>query len=377
MASRRIWTKAGGRPRWITEGVANRWSAQYHESIGGRAHADHIRDAFRAVRPHITREREADGLVSVPNNSRLWDAAATWAASLAGQEDAWFSYFAQRPSFPTWEEAFRAVFGISVADFYLSFDRHLADVAPSLPVIRGTLLDAAGGPVAGAQVRAIPQGGQPEARADTGEDGTFAIPVHEGPFLLEIHADSPGGWQDIGWYGVNSGFTPVRSQAQVVDVTGEGITGVTIQIPEIDWRRIEGVLLGPGGEPVEGVIVDAYPRGEYAGPWDQSDEEGRFSMFVAGGRFDLHLYADAPDGRQRLGSYGSDDGFSPLFEVVETIHVQDRDVTGIAINLPVPSVSPVVPARRRCGGAGGRARGRSGRGRLPDRGASGSVRRHG
>ena len=49
--------------------------------------------------------------------------------------------------------------------------------------------------------------------------------------------------------------------------------------------------------------------------------------------------ADAPDGRQRLGSYGSDDGFSPLFEVVETIHVEDEDVTDITINLPVSSVS--------------------------------------
>ena len=327
-------------PTWITEGVAHLWSGQYFESLGEYPHPDEIGDAVLGARQATsTFERDEDGGVTLAESRALYHLAVNLLASLADRPDPWFDYYERRSAFPTWQDAVHAVFGLSVSDFYASFQEHRTEVAPPLPTIRGVVLGADGAPASGAQVRAIPQGDQRSARADVLEDGSFAMPVYEGSFLLEIHADSPGGRQDIGWYAEDGGFTLVRSGATVLDVTGDDVTGITIRIPQIDWRRIEGVVLGPAGEPVQGVFVDAYPRGDYPGPWDETDEEGRFTMFVAGGRFDLHLYADAPDGRHRIGYHGGEDGFIPLHRDITTIEVRERGLDGIVIPLPVSSVS--------------------------------------
>ena len=264
--------------------------------------------------------------------------AGEWLANRAG-EPALLDYYRQLPSAAGWEKAFEAAFGLSVEEFHASFEEHRAEAAPGLPRLVGRVLGPDGEPAGGVEVRAIPRDRQPHASAETRADGTFSMRVHGGRFLLEIHADSPGGRQDIGWYGPDDGFSLVRSRAHVVEVADDDISGIAIQIPEIDWRRIEGVLRGPGGEPVSGVFVDAFPLGDYPGPYDQTDEQGRFTMFAAGGTFRLDLYADTPAGRQRVGFYAEGDGFTPVYRGVATVDINDRDATGIVMNLPVSSVS--------------------------------------
>ena len=86
--------------------------------------------------------------------------------------------------------------------------------------------------------------------------------------------------------------------------------------------------------------MDAYPTGEHPGPSDDTDESGRFSMFVLGGSFELHLYFDYPDGRRRIGSYGDGDGFAGMDQAAGTIHIRNRDVTGVMIRLPIDPSDP-------------------------------------
>ena len=101
-----------------------------------------------------------------------------------------------------------------------------------------------------------------------------------------------------------------------------------------EWYRLEGVVLGPGGEPVQGVSVDAYPVGEHPGPQDRTDGAGGFSMWVLGGSFELHLSYQFPDGHRRIGSYGEGDGFAATDEPAGTIHMRGQDVTDVVIRLP-------------------------------------------
>ncbi|MXW25240.1 MAG: hypothetical protein F4Z77_02905 [Dehalococcoidia bacterium] len=331
-----------GDPPWITEGVANRWSAQYYEATGDRMHETHLREVTRpgARMTYGVLDHRSLPTGSAGSNQSLFHLAANWLATLAGDQDAWFRYFGKRSSFGSWQDAFEGAFGISVDNFYKSFEAHRSEVAPPLARIRGTVLDPHGQPVPGVHVRAHSQEKQPGAGADTHRDGTFTLPLGDGAFQLAIHADTPGGRHHIGWFGGAGGFTPLRSQAQVIEVGGEDITGVTIQLEELRWYWIEGVVVGPSGQPVEGVNIDAYPTGDYEGPYDITGADGSFRIPVLGGSFELHLYFDAPDGRRRAGSYSSDIGFSPLFEADE-VEVRDEDITEITIRLPAdPSTGP-------------------------------------
>ena len=330
-------------PWWLLRAIDAYVDDAYGEASGREA-LDELRSERRRLARGVEEPLSALATGEHANEAGYWSAralsfvAGEWLASHAG-EPALLDYYRQLPSAAGWEEAFEAAFGLAVGEFHSSFEEHRAGAVPALPRLRGRVLGPDGEPAVGVEVRAIPRDGQPRRSAETSADGTFAMGAYAGRFLLEIHADSPGGRQDIGWYGPDDGFSLVRSRAHVVEVADDDIAGITIRIPEIDWRRIEGVLRGPGGEPVSGVYVDAYPTGDYPGPWDQTDEQGRFTMYAAGGTFRLDLYADSPGGRQRLGFYAVGDGFSPLYRDVETVDVEDRDATGIVINLPVSAVS--------------------------------------
>ncbi len=73
------------------------------------------------------------------------------------------------------------------------------------------------------------------ARADSGlgrtkEDGSFAMPVPDGSFTLQVFA--PGeGCTFVGWYGPG-GFTTVREDATRIEVDGESLIDIVIRLPD-------------------------------------------------------------------------------------------------------------------------------------------------
>ena len=333
-----------GGPAWLIEGVANLWSAQYHEARGDRTYETHIHGTTLPLAqgtPVLLQSMEdtlaVDGFTT-PNYS-VAHLAIDRLVALAG-EDRTFRYHQERATYQTWQDAFQNVFGLSVEDFYEDFAEHRAEVAPPLPQVAGTVLDHAGNPLAGARLQAEPQEGQPGAWATTGDDGSFSLRVHEGAFLLEVHTPDGEGTRHAGWYAHEVGFTPRRDQATPIQIEGEDLAGISIRLPDLQWYHIEGVVVGPDGEGIEGIGVDAYPTGDYPGPGHDTDADGVFRIFILGGTFELHLYSDTPDGRQWIGSYGGDDGFSPLFGQSEIVSVDGQDVTGITIRLPADPTDP-------------------------------------
>ncbi|MXY36778.1 MAG: carboxypeptidase regulatory-like domain-containing protein [Dehalococcoidia bacterium] len=325
--------RGGTGPVWMTEGVANRWSAQYYDAIGDRPYETHFRDA---VLPASRRTHTpVEGMLSYDSlNYNVAHVAIDWLATLA-PTDGIMAYYRQRFSHETWQEAFESAFGIGVEEFYASFAAHRAEVAAPYPRLSGTVVDANGRPLVEAGVRAQAEGEGTRYSVLTLEDGSFAVPVGPGRYVLEVNLDGPEGWQHAGWYGGADGFTPVKSEAEIVHMGEMEITGIAIKVPNLRWHRVEGVVLGPDGQGLEGIHLDAIPRGDYAAPAATTDERGAFSMVVLGGSFDLYLYGDTPRGRRAIGWYGRDSGFTPLSEDRETIDTQGQDVTGITITFPV------------------------------------------
>ena len=319
----------GGGPAWMTEGVASRWDEQHRASTLIRPY-----EPLNTV-PAVRRTAvPLEGMETYTNiGYEVGQLAAHWLVTLT-REDSLLEFYRQRISYPTWEEAFEGVFGMSVPDFYVSFAEHRAEVAPPLPQVAGTVLDHEGNPLAGARLRAEPQEGQPGAWATTGDDGSFSLRVHEGAFLLEVHTPDGKGTRHAGWYADEVGFTPRRDEAMPIRVEGEDLAGISIQLPDLQWFRIEGAVVGPDGEGIEGIGVDAYPTGDYPGPGHDTDADGVFRIFILGGTFELHLYSDTPDGRQWIGVYGGDDGFSPRSDQTDVVSVDGQDVIGITIRLP-------------------------------------------
>lgn len=329
----------GNSAAWVTEGVANRWSAEYYAATGNRSYSTHITDI---VLPHarltpITLEEMEAGLFIedyANANYNVAHLAIDWLIATTG-EDRIFDYYLRRPAYSTWQEAFAGVFGISVEDFYRSFAEHRTRVAPVAPRIQGTVLDHEGNPVMGARLRAAPTEGQRSAWDTTDDQGVFSLAVSQGSYTLEVHMPYEETTNHAGWFAEGAGFTPRRGEATQLQVKSEDLPGVAVRIPDLTWYRVEGVVLGPDGAGLEGIGVDAFPRSEYAAPGSRTDANGAFSMRVLGGSLELHLYGDTPDGRKPIGAYGRENGYSPLFEDATTLHIEGQDITGVTIRFPV------------------------------------------
>lgn len=333
----------GNSPTWFTEGVANRWSAEYYDATGDRSYSTHFAEVVipqARGTPRPLEEMEAGRLTGDHGreNYSVAHLAIDWLISLA-DEDRVLDYYLQRPAYSTWQEAFLAVFGISVPDFYESFARHRSEVASALPQVSGTVLDHEGNPLAGARLRAAPQDGQPSTSATVGDDGGFTLGVHEGTFVLEVHTPAEEGTRHAGWYSSRGRFTLRLDEAARI-VMGDADVAVSIRVPELTWRRIEGVVLGPSGQPLEGITVDAFPAGEVVGLAGVTDATGAFSIDVIPGPFTLGLSVRLGERLVWLGGYGGGDGFASGASDVLVVDTEGGDVRGITIKLPYDPSQP-------------------------------------
>ena len=78
-------------------------------------------------------------------------------------------------------------------------------------------------------IGASPQGAGDLTWAGTCHDGTFAMSVPDGSYVLDVYAASDGGC--VGWYDGEGGVTDAFSEAVRIDVTGQDTSGIAIRLP--------------------------------------------------------------------------------------------------------------------------------------------------
>ena len=167
----------------------------------------------------------------------------------------------------------------------------LVECAPRLV---GRVLDADGQPLGGVYIQAHDWAHDEVnwvGHTETAADGRFALSV-TGAFAIEVslyYDDVHRFRGQIGWYGPG-GFTTEREKATEV-VVGRVGAEVRIRLPV---KSIRGIVLGPDGEPLGKVIVEALGRENlYTG--DVTASDGAFAVpVVAGERVVLAVYEPVP-----------------------------------------------------------------------------------
>lgn len=159
----------------------------------------------------------------------------------------------------------------------------------------------------------------------------------------EYWAEGVQAWFDVGWSitGVDT-----RAELEAYDATLAGMIrevfgnaelfsschlGAHPHTPIVDLNTtIEGTVLGPGGEPVPGLVIWTW-SGTF-GDWGRTDADGAFVVNVPAGTFYLHVVLNPGAGDDLVGWYGPD-GLTDDFAEAVPVVVEDQDVTGVVITL--------------------------------------------
>ena len=338
-------------PLWMTEGVANYWSHRYHDETSEQTYDGRIRADIAAVRRIATRlpdlERDLSIGGDVPANYSLGTLAIDWLIDRVG-EAAVTDFYRQRPSHPDWQSAFLAVFGMTADDFYRMFEERRARDFPPYARVTGSVRGPDGEPLENVRVRAGPMGPDgADWQAVTGPDGAFGHPVQPGAYRIAF-TSLPDDDCHFGWYGGDADLISWGEEATPVVVGGVGVTGIDIRLSAAPAElastlcaRVEGVVLGPDGEPLQGILAQLQ-RQDHLNEGTATDADGAFSIIAPDGSYELTLYDDSC----WLGVYGGDgarwtgEGQPPTITVADV-----TDVTGIVIRLPD---TPEALTRGRC-----------------------------
>ena len=266
--------------------------------------------------------------------------------------------------------------------------------------VKATRLDAGRGDVSGIEIRLSGDGGDPclgqrkvsgmvlgpdgrpvegiwlpafDGWVRSAVDGTFEFDVPEGwggsSMVLSIHADEVPDFPDcgmVGYYGPG-GFTTEEASAEI---GGNGAVVIEIRLPASPdelcsgQTSVAGKLLGPDGEPIEGVwigLIEAESRGFWPWKWGETGPDGAFKIRLLYGQSSsiiVGIYAGEFEGSLEcnlLGYYGPG-GFTALVDAATRVEVGHTDAAGIEIRLPASPNQLLLAARARyyfCGGSDG------------------------
>ncbi len=166
------------------------------------------------------------------------------------------------------------------------------------------------------------------------EDGRFEMPVVDGRYSIGVSPIETDGAR-FGWYAPD-GLTRQPSERHIFDVPSSGVVEIDITLPYGRKVRIAGLVRGPDGHAVTGVIIS--PHGTlttadesqgWIGWSDISGQAGEFAVTFTGTHVALGVWA----GECRLGTYGPG-GFRPAGQAARYFEVNDEDITDIVIELP-------------------------------------------
>ena len=306
-------TTAHKSPAWLVEGVANRWSAQWHDARGDRTYDNHRRVTVipqaqqTAVSLRSMESREGLLLEEELGHATysLAHLAADHLAELAG-DDALFTYWAQRPLWSSWESAFGDTFGMGVEEFYSSFEGDRQMIAPSYRCnlencfrIYGTVRGYNGIPIEGAvvEITEIPTG-EVVYNSETSERGVFTYGLPQGNYTIKSIVSSLCYGDQIDEINIE---IPIDSDSDQ--------RNIDLYIPTIEpCPPIEGIVIGPDLRPLSGLVILAYHSQNY-GPYSSlSNATGMFRIIPPAQPLGHYYRLQFRAGRCPLGWYDSDTG---------------------------------------------------------------------
>ena len=165
--------------------------------------------------------------------------------------ESFLAWFAVRYQSERLSAAQRVMILRTIPNRLIYFDEQGFDMSPYTPsevqypseeivTIQGKVIGPDNQPVEGTFLRAWPDGADTfvdnVGTATVGEDGSFAIVVPDGSFILDVFApgvstESNEGCTFIGWHGPG-GFTTVREDATRFKVDGESVLDIVIRLPD-------------------------------------------------------------------------------------------------------------------------------------------------
>ncbi|MXY87727.1 MAG: hypothetical protein F4Y92_02565 [Dehalococcoidia bacterium] len=327
--------------RWLVEGVAERWSAQYYDHARSKSYEAQVRDvAIPGARflsaPLEELESPAAFRAQGGGAYGLAHLAADWLASLAGGDDALIGFFGARTNEEDWQITFERVFSMGVDDFYTSFAAHRAEVALPHPRVKGVVLEADGAPLVGATVHARHVVHGYVRAVATGDDGAFGRVIESGAYDLWLTVDGCL----LPWSSSGSPVKAVtarsgRLELDEGDVADLVITSSGTAADTCRWRWIRGTVTDLAGNPLGGVRispqtwVDGIEVGTLSLP-DRTTGNGLFAIRVPEGRYGLSVRAGSVGGH-----YEEQRGFTLHRPDAAQIVVGATDVNDVAIQFGV------------------------------------------
>lgn len=332
-------------PLWLTEGVAERWFGQYVEAGGAWNYARHVRETVVPRAQTLSdplQTLEEQGRVRGPLSYSVAELAAAWLASLAG-EDAIYGYYARRAEHASWEDAFRAAFGLTIADFYEGFETFRSAGAPPLSLVSGTVLGADGKPAAGISVNfGNALEGRPRA-TKTDARGNFALSVRQRSFVFTLRVDQCS----LRWSSSDTRIHPVPGAGGRINTEAGAVEGLVLTLldpPSVQCGLIEGSVTDLAGNPRAAVGIIAFPTSRSLAEDDRVenvfaqfstllDSNGKFSMIVPRLRYTIAVWTAG----RLAGSFGGDAGFTTRHGEATVLDLRVSDFTDIEIHFGVVS----------------------------------------
>ena len=191
--------------------------------------------------------------------------------------------------------------------------------------IKGKVTGPDGQPVEGIAVLGQVDG-QYYDDTSTASDGSYSLNVAPGTYTVQFQ-DTTGSLLN-GYYS-SSGFTVDKNSASPVSVTTADVTGINAQLGV--GHYIRGRVTGPGGKPLQGIMVSAdTPDGLYFSN-SETASDGSYSVDVPVGAY--LVLADDFFGLYQSGYY-STSGLAPDQGSATLVSISTSNVTGVNMALP-------------------------------------------
>ena len=276
-------------PDWLAVGAAAYWSERYNAWRAFQSYESRLRHTVIPVARETALPLERfwnEGSVRTPRTHALSHLAVDWLVNHAGEEALFDFYGQERPS--AWPSRFEAAFGLSVSDFYETFESYRREAAPPIYRINGTFVDAWAKPLPAIGIAIHSPDGEVVAR-EGGLSGppTFDVEVPEGSYLLSFHV----GTCHVGWYGRHGLVVDSQERAEPVRSSLRG-TDLRAQFTRL-CSSIQGVIRDTDGSNVAGVEAEAFSAtSRRSAAKAVSDEAGSFSLDVRDGSYLLSFSRD-------------------------------------------------------------------------------------
>ena len=337
---------------WLFEGTAS-WVEDEHKVLDGQRTLDGLRDSrLQAV------TNDTPTLRSTEHGNATWAYTLGWLATdqLAANTGPDFpiEFWRQLTSTGTglhgrwtstldWRTALYQVSGQTASKFYADFDAWQREQATANAAtagsheydgnwIRGQVTGEGGSPVAGVFVNAFTVGGSNQ-RAETGEDGAFAVRAPEaGDYLLAVDInDNCTLYYSDGRLINDGGQRYFWPEARPVKVSQSGVSDIDIHLPpNVCGWQLRGHLVGPNAEPLAGIRVSACPTDGGVCHSSASTADGSFAVTVVeSGEYRIEAYLG-----HACSVYFRAGGSASTWSDASTITVAEAHVSSILIQIP-------------------------------------------